>query len=295
MRQRIKEFFKDYKPFFVSFIISLLILGSMLSISYLVLNLKSQEQTTHMQADDIPINNYYSPKLEDNLTLVFMACEQENKNPSSYFLMHFNVIPNTCTVIELSKDTYTQYQNMNKTLDEFYNYGGMEMVSGAICDIFSFDSKIYIKMTMEQIKSFCDYFSGFTFDIQQDIQTDMYSFKKGVQSMDGLRIASLILDDKFNQKCELVSSFLNLQLNKELPKVLDNFYDFFYDNSITNLSRATLSDLNKPIIRFFRNSDDKFIPFKLDTILKNNINYPNSDTINQIVEKIESESIEPSA
>lgn len=290
-----RNFFKDYKPFIVSFFISLTILGAMLLITYSVFYLKSNEQNVDMQVDDIPINNYYSPKLEDNLTIVFMPCEQENSNPSSYFLMHFNVIPNNCTVVEINKNTYTSYLDMNKSIDDFYKYGGMKIASGAVTNMFLLDSTIYIKMTIEQIKSFCDYFSGFTFNLNNDIQTDMFSFQKGNQSMDGLRIASLILDDKFDQKSELISSFLNLQLNKELPKKLDGFYDFLYQTSTTNLSRVKLSEINKPIIRFFRKSDNKFIPFYLDTVLKNNFYYPNSNTIKTINDKIKNESIEPNA
>lgn len=290
-----RKFLKDYKPFIVSFLISITIFGSMFFIIYTFYSAKSNEQSAHMKVDDIPINNYYSPKLEDNLTFVLMCCEEENSNPSAYFLMHFNVIPNTCTVIEVSPNTYTNYYDMNKTIEEFYKYGGMKMASGAISNIFDLTSDVYIKMTMDQIKDFCNYFTGFKFELNNDIQTDMFSFQKGKQNMDGLRIASLLLDEKFNQKSELISSFLNLQFNKEVPKKLDDFYDFFYQNSTTNLSRVRLSEINKPIVRFFRNSDDKFIPYTLDTIQKNNFYYPNSDTIKNITEKIKKESVEPNA
>lgn len=290
-----KTFFKSYKQFFVSFSISMLILGSMLLICYGYLSFKNKEQAVNMQANDIPINNYYNPTVKDNLTLIFMACEQENSNPSSYFLMYFNVIPNTCTLIEVPKDTYASYGNMNKTIDEFYNYGGMTIAANAISNLFSLNSDTYVKMDITQIKNFCDYFSGFTFDLKEDIQTDLFSFYQGKQSMDGLRIASLILDDKFGQKSSLISSFLNLQLNKEVPKTLDNFYDFFYKNSATNLSRLTLDRLNKPIIRFFRNPNKKFLDYKLETVQKNDLLYPNSNQIKEITDKIKSDSVEPVA
>lgn len=290
-----RNFLKDYKPFIISFLISMFIFGSLFFITYTNFYIKSNQQSAHMQVDDVPIQNYYSPKLEDNLTLVFMPCEQENSNPSSYFLMHFNVIPNTCTIIEIDPNTYVNYSNINKSIDEFYKYGGMQLASSAICNMFSLNSNIYVKMTTEQIKNFCNYFSGFTFDLEKDIQTDMFSFQSGRQSMDGLRIASLILDSKFDQKAQLISSFLDFQFNKEVPKKLDDFYNLLYDTSTTNLSRIKLSQINKPVIRFFRKSDDKFIPYKLETSLKNNLHYPNANMIKDITEKIKSESIEPNA
>lgn len=279
----------SWKLFLSTFFIAFLVFGSMFGVSlFLILN--SSEETDN-NALNVPIEDYYSPSNEDNLTLVLMACRESNELPSCYLVCKFDAVANRCKIVSVPSAALSTVNVSEKTISEHYQYGGPEEAADACANLFLLDADAYLRMDTDAIRTIVDFFSGFEWTFQQDVTTSQYQYAKGPQLIDGNRMGDLLMDDAFLEKAELLGEFFETHFSEKLTSNLDDFYSLLFEYCDTNLSRATLNQLDKPIHRFLRLEQEKTTTFLLNGNIAGEVFVPQPDSLKQLQEQFSDQEI----
>lgn len=270
----------SWKLFWSTFFVSLFLFGSMFAGSlYFILN---SDRETDSVLSDIPIEDHYSPKSEDNLTLVFLGCRESNELPTCYIVCKLDVLQNRCSVVSIPPNTLATVNVSEKTISEHYQYGGPQEAADACANLLLLDADAYFRLNTDGIRSLTDFFSGIDWTFTEDFSTDRYRYSAGKQFIDGNRMADLLLSETFNEKAELFSRFLSTHFSEKFTSQLDQFYTLFFEVSHTTLTRATLNKLDKPLHRFFRKENDKVSFFYLNGSVSGEVFLPEETSLSEL-------------
>ena len=279
----------SWKLFCSTFFIAFFVFGSMFGVSlYFILN--SSEETQN-DAQNVPVEDYCSPSNDDNLTLVLMACRQTNEVPSCYLVCKFDAVENRCKIVSVPVDTLSTVNVSEKTISEHYQYGGPKEAADACANLFLLDADAYLRLDTDGIRMLTDYFSGFEWTFQQDVETSQYQYSKGAQLIDGNRMGYLLMDAAFAEKAELLAEFFETHLSEKLTAKLDEFYSLLFEYSDTDLSRSTLNRLDKPIHRFLRLEKEKTTTYLLSGNIAGEVFVPQPDSLKQLQQQFSDQEI----
>lgn len=257
-----KSLWQRSKLFVLSFLGALVVFGLMFAATYYLVILRNEQAGNTVT--QLPVTEEYIPKQGDELTLAVMGCKDRAKTPQLFFLIRFDPMSSRCTVIELPDSTLVSTDGSKKTLADHYDYGGTEYCTQVISDLFLLEQPVYyVRVDPLGIQKMVDFFSGFQYYVPQELLTDDYHFEEGEQLLDGRRVGSLLFSPAFSQRADLMTVFFRNSLTQRLAYQLDDFYDLLFSQTDTNLNRAVLNELDRPVHAFLRSSHREFFPLSL--------------------------------
>lgn len=236
--------FMRFKPFLITFLICLILFGSLLGVSiYLVGRTDAEPVAEPVQ--QVPVQTY-KPQQQDNIALALLCCEEREGLPSAYFFLKFDVLQGKLFLVEIPSNTLATVNTSTKTIEEFYLYGGMEFAASAIGNLFLQERCYYLRTDAKTMQEGLDVLEGIPYTFRDPVETERYSFPAGEQQIDGNRFAALLLSETFYDKTDLLSAVAALRLNDRQVYRLDTLYDALFACD-TDLTRAQLTGLSKAV------------------------------------------------
>lgn len=236
--------FSRYKPFLITFFLCLILFGSLLGVSvYLVRQQPAAEVAEPVM--DVPVQPY-QPQQKENLALALMCCNEREDLPSAYFFFKFDVVQGKLFLVEVPYNTLATVNTSTKTVEEFYQYGGMEYAAAAIGNLFLQERCYYLRTDVNTLQQAADALEGIAYTLKEPLQTKRYRLPAGEQQIDGSRLADLLLCDTFYEKTDLLAAFVTLRFNEQQVYRLDALYDPLFACD-TDLTRVQLTHQNEAI------------------------------------------------
>lgn len=257
------SFWKRTRLFILSFLGALLVFGMMFAGTYYFVILRNEQAGNTVT--DLPVTGEaYLPKAGDELTVSVLACKDRTQTPELFFLIRFDPLNRRCTLIEVPKTTLVSVRGESKTLAQHYDYGGMADCAQAMANLFLLDQPVYyVRVDPSGIQKIVDFFSGFQYYVPQELITDDYHFEEGQQLLDGRRVASLLFSPAFPSRSDLLSALFRNYFTDSLTNKLDSFYDLLFEVTDTDLNRAVLNELDRPVHYFLRDNQKDYLPLTL--------------------------------
>lgn len=240
--------------FFISMTISFILLSSTFMMFYIVSQkLFDKEATANKK--DVPFDNTYADHIfrtEENLTTLVIGCDEITSLPTLFLLCKYNAIDGNVTTTVLPPQTVITVQTRKATLVEHYDYEGILGATRAVKSLTLSPVDRYIRFDKTGIANIFDFLGGVNFNIEKPFTIKEYNFQVGKQSLDGKRIAQILLkpnetNEDLILKNQLISSFLKEHFNASLIEKFSSFQSAFFYNATTNINQYDFAFRQKGI------------------------------------------------
>lgn len=230
---------KNNKSGAIAFVISLLLTLLLLGGIYFGFLIYTKAQFAEkIKTDIIYDEKVYEGTAEQNLSVLVVCNEKIESKPALFLLFCYNAPQKSLTVKALPPDKIIAVEGRTASLSEHYGYEGLRGAQRAAAVLENRQIDRYLRITMKGIQNTGDFLGGLSLDVKSDVVTPYCTIKKGRQTLDGRRIASLLLcsDLPLNKKEELILMLLKKSLNETLSAKYDSLKSVIFKNGETNLT-----------------------------------------------------------
>lgn len=155
------------KAFFLAFLLSMAILGS---VSACVLAVMGLFENRGGLPQSVNVQPEYQPVESDNLTLLLMLSENDITPPDRYMLLRFSPTQDVLRLVPVPTELESTVNVKTGTLPELYEYGGTPMVCSAVENAFSIHVDRYIKTNRAALEGFIDIIGGVEYEVEQTVE-----------------------------------------------------------------------------------------------------------------------------
>ncbi|MEG0570414.1 MAG: LCP family protein [Oscillospiraceae bacterium] len=224
---------KGFKVFMISFVVSLIILGSM----FFVFLLYMKVSIADTPKNDVPYKSSYKPQESENLSVLVIGCEDKSKLPTFFHIIRYDAVNSAIYPIALSPQTLCTIDKKEQTLSQAYDYYGVDGGVRGCENLFSCEISKYLRVDISQIEDIISFLGGVDYEVIKKTTYKERTIDAGNQLLDGRRFATFMFA---NEKVpvaqsDLLQSLFRSKFNKTLLASYDTFIKKIFACNDTDL------------------------------------------------------------
>lgn len=241
--------------FFISLVITFLILGSIFMLFFLY----QKTANADTKQEDIVYNSPYTAKKNESMTMLIIGCERISSVPKLMLLLTYDAPSGTIYLSALPPKTLSTIEVKEDTLVGHYDYEGIRGSVNAVKSLLVTNVDRYARLDRTGIANLVDFLGGIEYEVKEDItyvdiDGNIEEFEKGKQLLDGRRVSALLFHETkdfvvdTNLQMELITLLSEQKFNESLASKFPNFISAFFYNSETNMNQYDFAIRQKGII-----------------------------------------------
>lgn len=227
---------KAISVFFISFAVSFVILMCVFLIFFILGT--SKDRKASAVKDGVPYYSDYVATEEENINMLVLGCEKTESEPSFLLFASYDAVRSTITFQELDPTQFVSYKDRVDTLGGHYNRQGITGCVNAAEQQLGVTIDKFVRINAVAIANMVDYLGGIQYEFKKQIICKGQTFTEGKQTLDGRRVATILLDDANPQiKQALIESYFAQHFNKQLADRFGKYVTAFFYNAETNFNQ----------------------------------------------------------
>lgn len=245
---------ESYRPFWITFFSTLLILGSIVALSFYMISNHTTEAA--QQNTKVPVSPYI-PKASDSRNVLLIGCPERGQEPTLYLLLRFDAVANRCYILSVPPQVQSTVNVKTMTLAGHYDYGSSEYAVNAVENLFLTRIHQYIRFDSSSLAEVVDFFGGIEYELDHEISTENYQFESGKQLLDGARVSALMLNGDTTLSASLMNCFMETHFNETMETKQSKFFSIIFNKCDTELTSLQLKNSNEMLKNLYSNQEDK--------------------------------------
>lgn len=239
---------KKFVPFTLSFLITLLILGTVLTASLIFFSqLPLSKSKTSATADADP-QTVWLPEKQDRLLALFALAENKTTEPDVYALFGFLPDKGVISVTLLPPKTLITTGEEWSTITQLFDKGGIGYAAKQVGNYFGVEIDKYGYSTVDNVISFVEETGKFSYDLQTELDYPYHNrqvvLSRGRQDLSGRQFCDILFypaykggeTERSDRGAMLITQVLNYHMPAFLGDKGDSLIKTFLNNCEGNLS-----------------------------------------------------------